>query len=321
MRADRLLSILLILQNKGSATARELAERLEVSARTIHRDMEALSASGVPVYADRGQTGGWKLAEGYRTNLTGLKSNEMSALLLAAPTLLADLGLLQPFENAVEKLLASAPAVLKGDAEYARERLHVDGAGWHQSSEPTAQLQIVQEALWLERKLRIKYQRSGDGETVERIVLPLGLVAKRSTWYLVAQAEQEFRTYRVSRVVDAEMLDERFDRPNGFNLAAYWQQSTEEFKMNLPRYTARLLVTKTTVARLKRENYVTVIQCSPSERDEWYEATLQFHTLETAGESVLGFGDGAVVLEPVELRDYVLGQARNILERYEGEEI
>jgi len=317
MRADRLLSILLLLQNRGRATTRELAERLEVSPRTIHRDMEALGTSGVPVYADRGAAGGWKLAEGYRTNLTGLKTEEMSALLLAAPALLADLGLLRPFENAVQKLLASAPSILKNDAEVARERIHVDGAGWHQAAEPVVHLQRIQEAVWLERSIRIAYVRNGDGEPpTERVVRPLGLVAKRSTWYLVAEADSDYRTYRVSRIADVELLDETFERPAGFNLAAYWQQSTETFRSSLPRYETKLLATPLAVRRLQSEKFATLVSAGETTRPGRMEATVQFHTLETAAEAVLGFGADAFVLEPVELRDYVLARARGIVDLY-----
>jgi len=318
MRADRLLSILLLLQNRGRATTRELAERLEVSPRTIHRDMEALSASGVPVYADRGATGGWKLAEGYRTNLTGLKTEEMNSLLLAAPALLADLGLQRPFENAVQKLLASAPSFLKSDAEFARDRIHVDGAGWYQSAaEPVVHLQRIQEAVWLSRSIRIAYLRNGDGEPpTERVVRPLGLVAKRSTWYLVAEADSDYRTYRVSRVAGVELLDETFERPADFNLAAYWQQSTEAFRSSLPRYEAKLLATPLAVRRLQTEKFATVVSSRTTERPGRLEATVQFHTLETAAEAVLGFGADAFVLEPAELRDYVLAKARNIVDLY-----
>src|SRR5215831_17768904 len=186
MRADRLISIMLLLQVRRQITARELARRLEVSERTIHRDMEALGMAGVPVVAERGTGGGWSLLEGYRTNLTGLTGTEMQALLLAKPSpLLADLGLRQAAEVALLKLLAALPAMSRRAAEYARQRLHVDGAGWHEAAEAVPFLLPIQEAIWQERKLRLTYQR-GDGATVERLVDPLGLVAKGGVWYLAA---------------------------------------------------------------------------------------------------------------------------------------
>src|SRR5215472_402778 len=223
MRADRLLSILLLLQTHQRLTGRDLAKRLEVSERTIHRDMEALGMAGVPVVAERGTGGGWSLLEGYRTNLTGLTGTEMQALLLAKPSrLLADLGLRQAADAALLKLLAAMPAITRHAAEYARQRLHVDGAGWHEAAEAVPYLLPIQEAIWQERKLRLTYQR-GDGTTVERLTDPLGLVAKSGVWYLVAAVDGELRSYRVSRVQSAQATEESFARPPTFDLAAYWQ--------------------------------------------------------------------------------------------------
>ncbi|MDF2959963.1 MAG: YafY family transcriptional regulator, partial [Paenibacillus sp.] len=176
MRAERLLSILLCLQSYGKMTTRQLAEKVEVSERTITRDMEALSAAGIPIYALRGAAGGWSLSEGYRTNLTGLKAEEVQSLLLMNPSgIMNDLGLRSDFEGAFLKLLASLPPALRRDAEFMRERIHVDGAGWHQSEETFPYLAIVQEAIWEEKKLLIYYPKNG--EITERLVEPLGLIA------------------------------------------------------------------------------------------------------------------------------------------------
>jgi len=201
-------------------TARELARRLEVSERTIHRDMGALGVAGVPVTAERGAGGGWALLEGYRTNLTGLNAAEVQALFVARPTgVLADLGLTRAADAALIKLLAALPALSRQGAEYARQRLHVDGAGWRQAEVASPLLLTLQEAIWQERKLRLTYHLT-NGETVERLVDPLGLVAKGSLWYLVAGVEGALRTYRVSRVQAAEPLDEPCLRPPDFDLAA-----------------------------------------------------------------------------------------------------
>lgn len=186
MRADRLLSILLLLQVRRQITARELAQRLGVSARTIHRDMEALSGAGVPVLAERGTGGGWHLLEEYRTNLTGLSDAEVQALFLTSPgRLFADLGLARATDGALIKLLAALPTRHRHRAEDVQQRIHIDVAGWRQIEGTVPTLPLVQEAIWGERKLRIVYQR-GEGRDVERIVDPLGLVAKGSLWYLVA---------------------------------------------------------------------------------------------------------------------------------------
>ncbi|MED4731932.1 YafY family protein [Aneurinibacillus migulanus] len=314
MRADRLLSILLLLQNQGKMTSRELAEKLEVSERTIFRDMESLSAAGIPIFAERGTNGGWALSEGYRTNLTGMKTEEIVSLLLANPSgPLHDLGLLHNFESAFQKLLTASPTMMRNSAEYARQRLHIDGAGWHESTEVSPYLSVIQEATWENRKLHINYQK--DEEVTERIIHPFGLVAKRNTWYVVAQTGGNIRTYRISRVRSAHTLDETFERPIDFNLAAYWEESIERFKSNLPWYPTRLKVNEKLFPRLYRERYIKIRSIHPMENG-WVEADIEFHTLDSACESILGFGALVKVIEPFELRVKVLTEAKSILSIY-----
>nr|WP_240463788.1 WYL domain-containing protein [Paenibacillus apiarius] len=314
VRADRLLSILLLLQNHGKMTSRELARRLEVSERTIFRDMEALCTAGIPVYADRGSTGGWALTEGYRTRLTGMKAQElMSLLLMNSSSLVDDLGLRGEFDSACLKLLAASPAELRRDAEVARERIHVDGAGWHQTSESSTYLPVVQEAVWEERTLRIEYERH-DG-LVTRTIHPLGLVAKRSVWYVVADTDGGLRSYRLSRVRHAELLEEAFARPAGFDLAAYWEQSTAQFQSSLPRYPARVRLNDRLLPRFTRERYVKVLHTVPAD-DGWSEADVEFDTLDSAAEMILGFGSFMEAIAPAELRSRVISEAKAILARY-----
>lgn len=317
MRADRLISILLLLQNYGRLTTKELADRLEVSERTIHRDMEALSIAGIPVFAERGANGGWALSEGYRTQLTGMKTEEMQSLLLAhSSSLLRDLGLGSVFEDAFQKLLASFPVRLREDAELVRRRIHVDGAGWHPSDESLAALPTVQEAVWQEKKLYFEYQREEDA--VERTVEPLGLVAKSSIWYLVAAVEGELRTYRVSRMKRARMLEEFFERPDSFDLAAWWEQSTRQFRERLPQYPTRLRLSAQALSRASRQRYMKLLHTGP-EVNGWIEAEVEFHTLDSACEILLAYGPLVKVLEPAELRDSLLSQAQGIVLLY-GEE-
>src|SRR5262245_42493554 len=234
MRADRLLSILLLLQVHRRQTARELARRLEVSERTIHRDMEALSAAGFPVFAERGSGGGWMLVEGYKTNLTGLNKDEIQALFLTKPLrLLADLGLEKASDAALLKLSSSLPSMHRYNAEHARQRIHIDVTGWHRSDESIHFMPLLQEAIWQEHMLKFRYQRGGGCDPVERLASPLGLVAKGSVWYLVAAVDGEVRSYRVSRILDAQVTAEPCIRPEGFDLAAYWEQSAASFKEHL----------------------------------------------------------------------------------------
>lgn len=316
MRADRMLTILLLLQNQGKMTTRELAKQLEVSERTVVRDMEALSVSGVPVYAERGSQGGWLLADGYRTRLTGMKSEELMALLTTShPGLLADLGIREHFDLAIQKLLASTPASIKEHTEQLWKKIHIDGAGWHQAREACPHLPTVQEAVQTDRRLRIEYRR--DQETAVRVVEPLGLVAKRSVWYLVARNEEgTCRTYRISRITGAETLAEAFERPADFDLGAYWEESVESFQQRLPRYAAEVKLRPSILSRLERERYITVGEIGETDSEGWIAAVIEFATLDHACESVLSFGSSAAVIAPAELKERVIAEAQAVLERY-----
>jgi serine phosphatase RsbU (regulator of sigma subunit)/biotin operon repressor len=229
MRADRLLSALLLLQANGRLTGRELAKRLEVSERTVHRDMEALSAAGVPVFALRGSQGGWLLDEEWRTQVPGLEEEELRALLMAQPRVIGDVQLAAAAERALSKLKAALPVSLRERATSIQQRLFVDTTDWRGTTENLSMLPVVQDAVWRDRKLAFRYWRAGR-ELVERTVDPLGLVVKSSTWYLFARTPDGYRTYRVSRMEDARMLDKPAERPANFDLVAYWKSSTEQFQ-------------------------------------------------------------------------------------------
>src|SRR5258706_5557513 len=321
MRADRLLSILLILQAHGRMTARELAQRLEVSERTIHRDMEALSTAGIPVTAERGIGGGWNLLENYRTNLTGLTEAEIQALFLIGPAhVLADLGLHKASEAALIKLFAALPAINRRNAEYIRQRVHVDVAGWHSAEEAVPYLSTLQEALWQGRKLHFAYRRSD--ATVERLVDPLGLVAKGSIWYLVAAVEGEFRTYRVSRIQSARITDETCARPGNFDLAAFWEQSSIDFKANLPRYPATVRIDPAILTYMRTVGrYARIVSTEPPDVDGWIQVSMLFEGEHNACEYVLSFGSQMEVVEPQVLREKVIEAAESIVALYKGSTI
>jgi predicted DNA-binding transcriptional regulator YafY len=317
MRADRLLSILLLLQVNRRMTAGSLAKRLEVSPRTIHRDMEALSMAGVPVYAERGAGGGWVLPDSFRTDVTGLTEPEIQALFMATPArLLADLGLEKASDAAHVKVLAALPSLARRDAEHMRQRIHVDGAGWRQAADEVPTLPSLQEAVWLERKARIGYRRN-DGETVERVVDPLGLVAKGRLWYLVAAVEGEMRTYRVSRMQAVEILDEPVARPPDFDLAAFWAESSASLVANLPRYPITVRVAPDVVRRLWIPGaYARVEHVGEPEADGWQTASLLLQTESEACSYVLGFGPRMEVVAPPELRERVVQEAASIVAFY-----
>lgn len=232
MRASRLLSILITLQARGHATAQSLADDCEVSVRTIYRDVEALSAAGVPVYAERGAAGGYRLVAGYRTYLNGLSAQEVEALFLSGlsgPA--AALGLEAAMDSAQLKVSASLPAHLRIVADRMRSRFHLDAPGWFQAEEAPDHLKSLSSAVWDQRRVSIRY-RSWKGHK-QRVVAPLGLVLKSGAWYLAGGVGDDVRTYRVSRIVELEVLPDVFERPAGFDLARYWTESTRRMEADL----------------------------------------------------------------------------------------
>lgn len=318
MRADRLLSIMLLLQVHRRVTARELAARLEVSERTIHRDMEALGMAGVPVVAERGAGGGWSLMEEYRTNLTGLNKDEAQALFLIPPAqVLADLGFDKASDAALIKLLAALPAAHRDDAEYARQRIHIDFSGWNRADQSIACLPLIQQAVWQGRKLRFIYGRD-ECAAGERVADALGLVAKGSTWYLVAAVDGVVRSYGVSRMAEARLLDEPCLRPKDFDLAAFWEASTARFKASLPRYHATLRVAPEVLPRLGYAGrFARIEQTGAPCADGWREVRLRFDVEEMAVEYALSFGPRVEVVEPPALRDKVIEMARSVIDFYQ----
>jgi predicted DNA-binding transcriptional regulator YafY len=234
MRASRLVQLLLLLQARGGLTAESLARELEVSVRTILRDVDALSAAGVPIYAERGPAGGIRLVEGYRTRLTGMTADEAEALFLSGvPGPAAELGLGTVVAAAQVKVIAALPAELRSRASRLVERFHLDAGAWFKGSEPVPHLATVAEAVWSSRPIEIAYHR--DDAAVTRRLEPLGLVLKAGTWYVVARSDDEVRTYRVSRIREARALEAPFDRPTGFDLAAWWAESSAAYEREVPK--------------------------------------------------------------------------------------
>ncbi len=314
MRADRLVSILLLLQTRGRATTTELAKRLEVSPRTIYRDMEALTAAGVPVYAERGSKGGWRLLEEYRTNLTGLSQSEITALFALKPAqLLSDLGLSKAGEHALIKMLAALPSAQRQGAEYARQRILVD-IQRYQESVPL--LPRLQEAVWQDRKLWLLYEPI-NGKPAERTVDPLGLVVKGSVWYLVAAREGELRTYRVSRILGARVLDEPALRPADFDLETYWRKARAEYRAQIPTYRIKVRILEKVLARTNPASHWGHLEHSEPVGDGWLIAHIRFEYPEQALGWVLGAGVAVEVLEPLEFRQQVIETLGMALELYQ----
>ena len=317
MLASRLLSILMLLQTRGRMTAPELAEEFEVSVRTIYRDIDQLSAAGVPVYADRGRTGGFQLVDGYRTKLTGMTASEAETLFLAGlPGPAAELGLADLLATARLKLMAALPA--GAQAERIAARFHLDPAGWFRAPEPATLLPEIARAVWNERFLRIRYKRAG--ELHARKLGPLGLVLKGGVWYLVAQRAQVMRTYRVSNIVEAETSEEPYGRPKGFDLGATWTKSSREFEINAyrERATVRLSPRGRMLLDLLGPYVVESVAktASPSDKDGWVRCIIPLESTDFGIRELMRLGEEVEVLAPPGLRAQLARTLRNIAKHY-----
>ncbi|NLU65925.1 WYL domain-containing protein [Streptomyces sp. HNM0574] len=316
MRADRLLSLLMLLQNRGRMTAPELAAELEVSVRTVYRDIEALGASGVPVLAERGPAGGYALMDGYRTRLTGLSEAEAASLfLVGAPGPARDLGLGMVLATARRKLEAALPGGSGEHARRVRERFHLDAPGWFRDADEVPQLETVAGAVWDQRVLRVHY-RSWSAET-HREIHPLGIVLKGGIWYLVARTaapDGDARTYRVSRFLAAEHTGERFARPPEFDLTAYWEAASRRLTSALHQHTAHLRVSprgrRLLPVRFGTPATRALNEAGPPDDDGWRHVHLPVESLPVAVSDLLWLGPEAETLGPPDLREAVTEAVR-----------
>lgn len=313
MRADRLLSIILLLQMHKRLTAARLATRLGVSERTILRDMDVLSGAGIPVVAERGAGGGWALIEGYRTQLTGLTAEEVQSLFFARPPeALAALGLKEASESAWLKLWASLGERARTQAEFVHQRILVDPRGWRDSSNALTALPKLIEALWLGRQVRFQYENALQ-ESGERLVHPLGLVTKGSTWYLVAGREGQLRTYRVSRIGSVAVEAEAADRPADFDLAKHWEASTTDFRDQLPEVMATYLVNPRILPWIRYKGWRVVEQAVEG---AWMRVRLRFDSEEEVIQLALAHGADIELIEPAGLRNVVREAATAVAAMY-----
>jgi len=315
MRASRLVSLLLLLQTRGQLTAAELADRFEVSIRTIHRDIEALGDAGVPVEAVRGPAGGYRLARGYRTRLTGLTAEEAEAL-FAAPA--AELGLGRVLADARLKVLAALPAELQERAERSARLFHLDTRGWFRGEDRTPHLPLLASAVWQGKRVRARY-REGP-RVVQRTVDPLGLVLKAGAWYLVARRSVGMRVYRVSRFASVRILGQSFQRPSDFDLSAFWDEWSTAFERNRPRFEVRLRAARAAMHFLRPlvhpDGRAILDGISREPPHEEVELTVPFEQLETAYRELLTFGRDLEVLDPPELRDRIAVAAADVADLY-----
>jgi len=307
VRASRLVSFLLLLQTRGHLTAAELAERLEVSERTVQRDAQALATAGVPIASMRGPAGGYRLERGYRTRLTGLDSTEAEALFVGPA---AELGLGRELAAARLKLLASLPAELQERASRASELFHLDTRGWFREEDRAPFLPVIAGALWRGQRVDIRYREGPD--VVSRRLDPLGLVLKAGVWYLLARRRGEERVYRVSRIVSARERAEPSPRPPGFDLADAWTKRSEAFERSHARAGPGVEVN----VRVPRSQVRYLREARIVEEGERPTVAARFEGLDQAFYSLLAWGPAAEVLEPRELRERIAAAASETVALY-----
>ncbi|HKS98105.1 MAG TPA: YafY family protein [Rugosimonospora sp.] len=317
MKSERLLSIMLLLQTYGQLSASELAARLEVSVRTIFRDVEALSGAGVPVYAERGRTGGIALLPGYRTDVTGLTADESRALfvLLSGPAH-EDLGLSDAIGSALRKVMAALPAAHRGDAELASRRILIDPARWRSGPKTaTADLAVLQRAVFTDRRLRLRYRHSEDGRVRSYTLDPYGLVNKAGVWYLVADHQGQPKLFRADRTLSATVIDEPVRRQVGLELAQVWDGLRRRID-DIPAPVAVVVrVRREILGRFLRVHAADLADPPPADlpdeadRQTRVEVQMRFRSL-GAAETLLAFGTDAEVVAPDDLRQALARIAR-----------
>jgi predicted DNA-binding transcriptional regulator YafY len=310
----------MLLQTRGRMSATELSRHFEVSVRTIHRDIDQLSAAGIPVYGDRGRSGGFQLMDGFRTKLTGLTQLEAETLLLAGlPGPIEELGLGDLLFTAHLKLLASLPAGMR--AERVAARFHLDTAAWFRTTESAAHLRTIARAVWEERILRIQYRRSG--EIRVRDIRPLGLVLKSGVWYLVAARGERQLTYRAANIVEAEVLDQPFERPADFDLASYWTKAASQYEAGMFRETASIRISPRGRELLELMGLLVAERAKntsgPPDEAGWIRCDIPIESIEFGVRDILRLGADAEVLAPFALRKALKQTLGQLVQTYKLE--
>ncbi|MFD5079296.1 helix-turn-helix transcriptional regulator [Streptomyces sp. NPDC058371] len=324
MRAARLIKMVLLLQSRPSMTAAELARELEVSERTVTRDAQALSEAGVPVYADRGRAGGYRLIGGYRTRLTGLARGEAEALFLSGvPGALREMGLDDAASAARLKVSAALLPSLRDASRTAAQRFHLDAPAWFREPETPGLLHAVAEAVWDDRRISARYRRGKDEDEVERLLEPYGLVLKAGVWYLCAREPESgsFRVYRIDRFTAVAAGEEHFTRDDAFDLPGFWEERAEQFARSLLRAEVVVRLSPEGVRRLPYALDPTSAReasAAPGEPDDlgWVTVTLPVESEEVAHTQLMSLGPEVEVLSPASLRERFTKEALRLAALY-----
>lgn len=319
MKSERLIKILIKLQQGGTVTTRRLANELEVSQRTIHRDMESLSLIGIPVYSERGKNGGWRLVDRWKQSLSYLTEKEIISLFLPTPEkIITELNIDISTKDLKQKLLLSVPDRMRKSASTIWERIYIDTDTWRGSENNKSELKFIQQAVMEERKIKIQYKK-GNGEEGTYVLNPLGLVAKGSTWYVIAiNREGKYRNFKLSRIINLCLLNEYFVRPDEFVLSNYWINSKKQFIQDLPEYEIEVKISGRIIERIVfTSRFVRVKQVDNKQlNSDWIKAKLSFPTREEAINFVLGFGNQMKLVAPAELRDELIIRAKQVIQLY-----
>jgi predicted DNA-binding transcriptional regulator YafY len=323
MRASRLVSLLLLLQTRGRMTAQELAAELEVSVRTIYRDVDALTEAGVPLYGDAGHAGGYQLLSGYRTRLTGLTAAEAETLFLSGlPGPAAELGLGSVLAAATLKLRAALPQSLRESADRLSERFYLDAPGWYRQSADVPHLPVVAAAVWDRQVIEIRYRRWKEPAEVVRKIEPYGLVLKAGTWYLVARCEGSFRTYRADQMVDVTRCRSGFEPVPDFDLEVHWRGYLADFHQRLHTGYALIRVSPAGLQRMDRllpaAATAAVRTGGVAGAHGWITARVPIESVDQALSDFLRLGADIEVLEPADLRQQIAQTARDVAALYDA---
>ena len=320
MRSSRLVSILMLLQARPRVTARELAGELEVSLRTVYRDVEALAAAGIPVYAEQGRAGGYRLVDGYRTRLTGLTEDEaLSLFVVGLPGPAADLGLSAEAASAERKLLAALGPSQRVRAGRLRDRFSLDTSAWYHPAEQPAYLAPLATAVLEDRVVDVAYRRWEAPREVERRLAPYGLVLKNGTWYLAAACDGAVRTYRVSNILRLTATGERFERSADFVLGDFWREHLDAFDRRRLSRTAVLRLSPGLVASLPDLSDAALrraVEGVAPDPDGWTTVELPIEDDEMAARQLLPHAGGVEVVSPTSLRELLVAKARAVLDTY-----
>ncbi|WP_328909773.1 YafY family transcriptional regulator [Streptomyces sp. NBC_00234] len=322
MRAARLIKMVLLLQSRPSMTAAQLAQELEVSERTVARDAQALSEAGVPVYAERGRAGGYRLVGGYRTRLTGLARHEAEALFLSGlPSALREMGLDDAASAARLKVSAALLPSLRDASASAAQRFHLDAPGWYQEPVTPELLPAVAEAVWDDRVVRARYRSAGAEGDVERELSPYGLVLKGGIWYLCARVQDTFRVYRIDRFSAVAVTAERFVRDEDFDLPGFWDAHSTQFARSILRTEVTVRVSPAGARRLaytvdRAAAQEALERADPPGADGWSTVTLPVESLDIAYGQLLALGPELEVLEPAALRGRFSNAAERLRDLY-----